>query len=166
MEKKILHIGRAPDNDIILEDESISKKHIQLSYENGTTFVRDVGSSNGTFINEVRIPLYELMPLQAGDELKLAQMVFPWQMYFVSNSTDNVPLSPEQLEQPVHVEEVTVPSISAEAEVSPTPKKSLKESIIRHKKKVNFIQDIAFYALLGLTLLALMLWYFTNVTKP
>ncbi len=168
MEKKILYIGRAPDNDVVIEDESVSKKHIQLSYDQGTCYVRDVGSSNGTFINEIRIPLYELMPLQAEDVLKLATVVFPWQMYFEAITTENESSVPESEPQPSPSDEMPSTKESLEEEIPSisSPKNSLKESIIKHKKKVNRVQDIAFYALLGLTLAALAVWYFTSVTKP
>ncbi len=164
MEKKILHIGRAPDNDIIIEEDSISKKHIQLSFENGSCYVRDVGSSNGTSVNDVRIPLYELMPLQAGDTLKLAHVAFPWQTYFEAYSQAQNTSAYEK--EPINSAEPPTPVVSPEVQRSSVPKKSLKESIIKHKKKVNRVQDFAFYALLGLTLIALMVWYFTSVTKP
>jgi ABC-type multidrug transport system ATPase subunit len=48
-----LRIGRAPDNDIVLEAQSVSRYHAELNYQNGNVqpAISDLGSTNGTFIN-------------------------------------------------------------------------------------------------------------------
>jgi adenylate cyclase len=49
-------LGRAPDNQIVIDDTSISRKHAMLQrLENGHIFLVDLGSSNGTFVNERRV---------------------------------------------------------------------------------------------------------------
>ena len=40
----------------LLADKHISRQHAELFYENGSYHIRDFGSSNGTFVNRVRIP--------------------------------------------------------------------------------------------------------------
>lgn len=48
----VLRIGRAPDNEIILDAPSVSRHHAQLIYGSGPQpIITDLGSSNGTFIN-------------------------------------------------------------------------------------------------------------------
>jgi len=44
----------APDNEIVLSDPTISRYHLELHCEEGV-LVRDLGSRNGTFVNDVRI---------------------------------------------------------------------------------------------------------------
>jgi len=46
-----LKVGRAPDNDLILEDTSASKHHATLSWLNGRGELVDLGSMNGTTVN-------------------------------------------------------------------------------------------------------------------
>ncbi len=47
-----LRIGRAPDNDVVLDAPSVSRYHAQLHYDTSPQPVMtDLGSSNGTFIN-------------------------------------------------------------------------------------------------------------------
>lgn len=48
-----LRIGRAPDNEIVLDAPSVSRYHAELSYENGTEqpIITDLKSTNGIFIN-------------------------------------------------------------------------------------------------------------------
>ena len=48
-------IGRTPENDLMLNDPNVSTKHCELAAEAGFLVVRDVGSANGTFVNERRI---------------------------------------------------------------------------------------------------------------
>ena len=54
--------GRAPDNLIVLKDESVSSKHCAI-IRNGRKFViRDLGSTNGTCLNDVEIQEHQLSP--------------------------------------------------------------------------------------------------------
>lgn len=56
-------IGRErAKTDIALRDESISKRHARIFLENGAWFLEDLNSSNGTFVDEVRITA----PVQLG----------------------------------------------------------------------------------------------------
>src|SRR5687767_775010 len=48
---KTYTIGRAIDNDFVLTDIAVSRKHFDLRHENGTWIVVDRGSGNGTVIN-------------------------------------------------------------------------------------------------------------------
>ena len=51
-EKPVLRLGRAPDNDVVLDAPGVSRYHASLAYTNGPQpVITDVGSTNGTFIN-------------------------------------------------------------------------------------------------------------------
>jgi hypothetical protein len=65
---KRLSVGRGRDNDLQLDDRSVSKVHaaIMLNRE-GTLLVADTGSTNGTFINGRRIGYGEARQLEEGD---------------------------------------------------------------------------------------------------
>lgn len=54
-EKKSLTVGREEGVDLIIEDRSISRKHLQIELENGLVFVSDMGSSNGTYVDNEKI---------------------------------------------------------------------------------------------------------------
>lgn len=51
----MLRVGRAPDNDIILDDASVSAHHCELLVHGLEVIVRELGSRNGTFIDGVPI---------------------------------------------------------------------------------------------------------------
>lgn len=65
---KRLNVGRASDNDLSLNDTSVSKIHatLVLNFE-GTLLVADTGSTNGTYINGRRIAYGEARQIEAGD---------------------------------------------------------------------------------------------------
>ena len=52
---RVLRIGRALDNDLVLDDPSVSGHHAQLHTAAGAARLVDLGSRNGTFVNERRI---------------------------------------------------------------------------------------------------------------
>jgi len=51
----ILRVGRAPHNDIVLRDESVSAEHCELLVQGVEVIVRELGSRNGTYVNDVRV---------------------------------------------------------------------------------------------------------------
>src|SRR5205085_8548851 len=48
----LIRLGRAPDNNFVLDAPSVSRYHAILNYENGSQpIISDLGSTNGTFVN-------------------------------------------------------------------------------------------------------------------
>ncbi|HXM35726.1 MAG TPA: FHA domain-containing protein, partial [Pyrinomonadaceae bacterium] len=63
-----LNVGRAADNELSLNDGSVSKIHSALVMNHqGTLLVADTGSTNGTFINGRRIAYGESRTIEEGD---------------------------------------------------------------------------------------------------
>lgn len=63
-----LNVGRVSDNDISLNDNSVSKVHATLMMnQEGTLLVADTGSTNGTYINGRRISYGESRMIEEGD---------------------------------------------------------------------------------------------------
>lgn len=69
----ITRIGRAPDNDIVLDDASVSGYHAEIRYEDGRYLLYDQGSSNGSYVNGRRLSGPNLIKagwqLQFGDSI-------------------------------------------------------------------------------------------------
>jgi len=61
----IFPIGRVGGNDMIMPDYAISKQHAIIEIKRGDYLIRDVGSTNGTFINGKRV---EKKPVQIRDK--------------------------------------------------------------------------------------------------
>ena len=46
-----VRIGSAPDNDLVLTDRAVSRRHAEIRMTPNGLLLRDLGSTNGTFIN-------------------------------------------------------------------------------------------------------------------
>jgi predicted component of type VI protein secretion system len=57
-------VGRAAGNDIRIEDPSVSSNHAQLVVQGEVIVVKDLESTNGTFINGTPVKYGELRPGQ------------------------------------------------------------------------------------------------------
>ena len=79
-----LTVGRDADCDIVIQDQLlISRRHAQFSPERNSWAVRDLGSSNGTFVNGSRIR--KPTPLVVGDIVTVG----PFQLQFTGQSLVN-----------------------------------------------------------------------------
>jgi hypothetical protein len=63
-------IGRSPDCGIFLDDVTVSRKHAVLHQRDGSIFIEDQGSLNGTFVNRKRV---ESAQLEDGDEVQIGK---------------------------------------------------------------------------------------------
>lgn len=59
-------LGRDPSCDVVLEDPGISRRHAELVRERGAWILRDLGSRNGTFIDDAPIQQQRLQAGQRG----------------------------------------------------------------------------------------------------
>lgn len=65
-------IGRGIDNDVILADVSVSRRHLTITREGGVLRMKDLGSGNGTQVNGRRI---SQVVLGEGDRLELGETI-------------------------------------------------------------------------------------------
>ena len=74
--KPVVTVGRSPDNDVVLDDDEISRHHATLRRQDGDYVIADMGSHNGTFVNDKRITAPQ--PLKVGDIIRVgrAHLVF------------------------------------------------------------------------------------------
>jgi sigma-B regulation protein RsbU (phosphoserine phosphatase) len=70
---KSVVIGRGPLADLSLEDPILSRRHAMLSWADSECFVSDLGSENGTFVNNKRIVAPKL--LKDGDLLNVGTVI-------------------------------------------------------------------------------------------
>ncbi len=61
-DKDVIRIGSMADNDIVVEDDTVSRYHCELFIEEDQYLVRDLESTNGTFVNRVRVREAYLKP--------------------------------------------------------------------------------------------------------
>ncbi|MDB4958352.1 MAG: hypothetical protein JWO36_5921 [Myxococcales bacterium] len=63
-------IGRGVEADVRLIEDKMSRKHCRLVVDEGVTFIEDLGSSNGTYVNGVRV---ERQQLSDGDKIQIGE---------------------------------------------------------------------------------------------
>jgi len=81
--KNVTHIGRTTKNpqgeknDIILStDETVSKGHCKILLEDKKVYIVDIGSTCGTTINGQKLPYFEKVQLEVGDEVCIGRSIF------------------------------------------------------------------------------------------
>ena len=73
IEKDEIILGRVPENDVVVPDVGVSRKHCRLVRRKERIFIQDLKSTNGTLINELPIAKSEL---RDGDFVKIGSAVF------------------------------------------------------------------------------------------
>ncbi|WP_201607183.1 FHA domain-containing protein [Psychrobacter okhotskensis] len=138
-----LSVGRGSDNDVVLGSKEVSRNHAVLSVLNGKLYVKDLDSSNGTFINEQRIDGNKSKHLEANDTLGFASFAFT--VTPVTVAVDEAVEQPVVAEEPMVERESTVdtdadkpemvidaPDVNSEptAEVKPVVKETMVTDVL------------------------------------
>jgi hypothetical protein len=73
-------IGRSDENDLVLDDETVSRHHALVVESGERWFLEDRGSFNGTMLNGVRVQPGVRLPLRHGDRVSFGSqaVVFSW----------------------------------------------------------------------------------------
>jgi CRP-like cAMP-binding protein len=68
-----IRIGRSPDNEMVFASELVSGHHAEIELLGGGARLRDLDSTNGTFVNDVRVSTADL---NDGDEIRIGDERF------------------------------------------------------------------------------------------
>jgi pSer/pThr/pTyr-binding forkhead associated (FHA) protein len=68
LDRPVLHIGRSPAADIVLDDATVSRKHAVIAQQDGETVVLDDRSRHGVLVNGERVLR---AVLRSGDTIEL-----------------------------------------------------------------------------------------------
>lgn len=76
--KRAIKIGRASDTDVDLciSKSTISAEHARIEYKNNAFYLTDLGSKNGTYLNEKKERITGEVPLKTGDIVSFEQYKF------------------------------------------------------------------------------------------
>ena len=78
--KGTMNVGRAPDNQIVVDHPTISRHHGWIKEDEGEFVAFDIGSANGTFVNDERIDAPH--HLQNGDVIRFGEVEFVFTKVF------------------------------------------------------------------------------------
>lgn len=135
-------IGRDANNQIILNDNFVSRRHAELIIsDNGAIIIKDLGSANGTFVNGNKISEYYIKP---GDIIKCASVFLNWQEIISKSSVKTQPsIQQPSVQQPIQKPLAQQPPIqqSYTAPVVESFQANVSEKKAEKKKIVNQPKD-------------------------
>jgi pSer/pThr/pTyr-binding forkhead associated (FHA) protein len=112
-----LSVGRGSDNDVVLGSKAVSRNHAVLSVLDTELYVKDLDSSNGTFVNNKRIEANKTVQLNADDKLGFASFEFQ----VMALATEDV--EPSAIDPATKEPEEIVGSVQEDLESTSTPSK-------------------------------------------
>jgi diguanylate cyclase (GGDEF)-like protein len=76
LEAGLVRVGRMSDSEIVLEDNAVSRRHARIERREDGYVVMDVGSRNGTLLNDREIS--DVVKLSNGDRLQIGSTIFKY----------------------------------------------------------------------------------------
>ncbi len=71
--RSVLKIGRASENDVILDRTGVSRDHAEIYRRSNSYYIADLNSKHGTFVNERKIPVLKSVPVQIDDIIGIGE---------------------------------------------------------------------------------------------
>ena len=71
--QRAIECGRSIQTDVPLDDEAVSRRHARVAWTGSSYLVRDLGSTNGTYVNDVTV---QEKTLRDGDQIKIGHTIF------------------------------------------------------------------------------------------
>jgi len=99
LSKRTVTIGSHRSNDVVIDDNTVSRRHATITHKTGGFELADLGSTNGTLVNgkRVRAPI----PLGRGDEIKFGSA-----RYTFAAAGDKVVAQPSAPRAPIRLKRV------------------------------------------------------------
>lgn len=73
LEDDTITVGRIPDNDLVIDDETISRRHLKIIQEEDVINIEDMGSTNGTYVSNGKV---QEAVISIGESFCLGRMEF------------------------------------------------------------------------------------------
>lgn len=89
-----LTIGRAPDNQLVISDPQASSHHAQILPDGQGYLLTDIGSTNGTFVNEQRLFPHAPRLLVSGDVIRIGNTNYTYEVSGVPQFGQTVAANP------------------------------------------------------------------------
>ncbi len=95
LDKDVMALGRHPDCHVVIEDNSVSRFHAQITFDGKEFSVEDLESRNGTFLNEVR--LFRPSVLHDGDVVRVCDFSFDFFDFVAEDGSKDEPKANKRL---------------------------------------------------------------------
>jgi len=94
---KVVRIGRAPDNEVVISDTSVSRNHLEIiKTDRGVFILKDLNSRNGTYVNGKKV---NETTLQETDIIRIGNTTLPWLNYFKGVGDNDTMIDTEELSE-------------------------------------------------------------------
>lgn len=133
LDSDAMTVGRSPQTDICIDEPSVSRRHSKITLQGENVSVEDLGSSNGTFINDKKIE--SATELNDQDMVRLGTILFK---FFANENIDGI----------IHDKIYRMATIDAGTQIF--NKKYLLETIkseFKYSKSYNLDLSIIYYDL-------------------
>ena len=110
-----LTVGRGQDNDVVLGSKQVSRQHAELTVVDDKLMVQDLGSSNGTLVNDHKLEPHQPTALAEQDTLTFAAFSFRVNQVAVTPTIAPAFVADEPESEVVEAEEVVEPVADVEA---------------------------------------------------
>lgn len=77
LDQEVVTIGRDRENDIVLDSDSVSRRHARIEHRDGRIYLTDLDSTNGTYVNDDNEPVRDAQ-LRRGDQVKIGDTIFKY----------------------------------------------------------------------------------------
>jgi pSer/pThr/pTyr-binding forkhead associated (FHA) protein len=128
LKEPVTTIGRSADNDIVLSDDIISRRHAVFELEDNIWYITDSGSTNGTSVNGHQIEPQSRCSLTEGDELSIGNYLITFRM---TETEEEIPVSTAVSQEIAAAEETPEveskdTGVPVEEKIEPAPEKKRK----------------------------------------
>ncbi|MBL7661925.1 Flp pilus assembly complex ATPase component TadA [bacterium] len=110
-DKTSIMIGKAPGNDIVLSNESVSRFHSRITVDEETIEIEDVGSTNGTYVNAKRI---QKQVVTAKDKITIGTVLITCNLVATEGLEQNSTAETQGERQPLAAQVLTREETAAE----------------------------------------------------
>lgn len=129
-------IGRAPECDLVLNNQGVSRKHVVLRWNGERATVCDLNSRNKTKLNEIELPPDRDQALKNGDRINICDVEFVYSVRMPATNESPTPRSKEEMLVLDSGDGATVHSIDAS-------RSDLQSCAIRPEAKLKAILEIS-----------------------
>lgn len=114
LRQNVIIFGRSPKCDVVLASATVSRQHAQIVTQKGRVEIEDLGSGNGTLLNQVKIETGKRVPLKAGDQLRMEEfdiLIDPSTLPQTAERSEDKPVTKSISEESITKFEITDPEM-------------------------------------------------------